>query len=61
LIRDFPRAAGYVNSVLKGAKVAELPVQAPTAYELVVNLRIARQIGIEVPDALLSRANEVIE
>ena len=61
LISDFPRAAGYVNSVLKGAKVAELPVQAPTTYQLVVNVRTARQIGIEIPNTLLSRANEVIE
>src|SRR5580698_11245 len=61
LISDFPRAAGYVNSVLKGAKVAELPVQAPTSYQLVVNVRTARKIGIEIPDTLLSRANEVIE
>jgi putative tryptophan/tyrosine transport system substrate-binding protein len=61
LINDFPRAAGYVDSVLKGAKVAELPVQAPTAYELVVNVKTAKQIGIEVPNTLLSRADEVIE
>jgi putative ABC transport system substrate-binding protein len=61
LISDFPRAAGYANSVLKGAKVAELPVQAPTTYELVVNVRTAKQIGIEIPSTLLSRANEVIE
>jgi putative ABC transport system substrate-binding protein len=61
LISDFPRAAGYVNSVLKGAKLAELPVQAPTTYELVVNVRTAKQIGIEVPSTLLSRANVVIE
>jgi putative ABC transport system substrate-binding protein len=60
-INDFPRAAGYVDSVLRGAKVAELPVQAPTAYELVVNVRTAKQIGIEVPNTLLSRADEVIE
>ena len=61
LISDFPRAAGYVDSVLKGAKVAELPVQAPTAYKLVVNVRTAKQIGIEVPNTLLARADEVIE
>jgi putative ABC transport system substrate-binding protein len=61
LISLFPRAAGYVDSVLRGAKVAELPVQAPTAYELVVNVKTAKQIGIEVPNPLLSRADVVIE
>ena len=61
LVDDFPRAASYVDSVLKGAKVGELPVQAPTTYELVVNVKTARQIGIEIPSTLLSRASEVIE
>jgi putative ABC transport system substrate-binding protein len=61
LISLFPRAAGYVDSVLRGAKVAELPVQAPTTYQLVVNLKTAKQIGIEIPSTLLSRADEVIE
>ncbi len=59
--KDFPRAAGYVDSVLKGMKVTELPVQAPTSYELVINAKTAKQIGIEIPNALLSRADEVIE
>jgi putative ABC transport system substrate-binding protein len=59
--KDFSRAAGYVDSVLRGTKVAELPVQAPTSYELVINIKTAKQIGIEVPIALLSRADEVIE
>jgi len=61
LISDFPRAAGYVDSILRGAKISELPVQAPTSYKLVVNAKTARQIGIEVPNTLLSRADEVIE
>ena len=61
LIGLFPRAAAYVNSVLRGAKVAELPVQAPTTYQLVVNAKTARQIGIEIPSTLLSRADEVLE
>jgi ABC-type uncharacterized transport system substrate-binding protein len=61
IVDEFRQAAGYIDRILRGEKPASMPVQAPTKYDLVININTAKALGIAVPPSVLARADEVIE